>query len=529
LSASTRIRRFLDKHRSAVLAFGYFLFITLLRKSPYWSHGITLTWPMGVALALLPLLPGIAKRRLDWLFAGYIIALFTPYQTGVASASMLLIAVLVSRHFKELPSAIRPRGALFPLALYLLYLCAQWVAGYGVEHTPFSIAASVLITIATPVAVLLLCWRLAQQEEVEHWLDLAVSIIVAEALVIVLLPLCIGKPVLLASVVNGMLKPVYTVLGIAHTFPWYDPDWNQGSISIVNYSTVVMTLGAMHCFARLLRTRRMLDAAVLALLVFAAFMGENAMAVGAAGAAFATTLLIAAALRFTGTARSARGANIRTALVLALIVAGLWGFLQLTYLGHGAFAGTQKGRYYETVGARMSERPLRLFFGYGAGAYGSRVAYTRMGEDPYQISTQLQRVYHIGPRDTLFAASDYAHDFREAGMQRADWIGSSQGSMVSGLIAGLFENGAIGMLLLLLLLWPGLRVGVGAISEGLTADAAVAWIAIYGPVFLLCLSVFFNYNEIPTAAAILLLPIGLFCMRSSLLCARGVETREVGQ
>jgi hypothetical protein len=330
---------------------------------------------------------------------------------------------------------------------------------------------------------------------------------VAEAIVIVLLPLCIGKPVLLAAAVNGILKPIYTVLGIAHTFPWYDPDWNQGSISIVNYSTVVMTLGAAHFFVRLLRTRHMLDATAMVLLIFAAFMGENAMAVGAAGGAFGITTLIAVAMRFTGAIRSARGANARTAMVLALIVAGLWGFLQLTYLGHGAFSRTQKGRFYETVGSRMSERPWRMFFGYGMGAYGSRVAYALLGEDPYEISTQLQRGYGIATRDSSFAVSDYALDFHRAASQDAEWVGSSQGLMVSGLVSVFVENGGAGVFILLLIAWPMLHRIAAGNSAGSRFDGDLA---VFGIAFLILLSVFFNYNEIPTATAVLLIPA---CLR----------------
>ena len=458
---------------------------------------------MGVVLALLPLLPGIATRRVDWLFAGYVTALFTPFQTGVASASVVVIVVLVARQHKALIAAVRTPGTMFFLVAYLIFLCAQWAAGYGVLHTPFSIGASVFMTVATPVAVLLLGWRLAREERSERWMDLAASIIVAEALVIVLLPLCIGKPVLLAAAVNGILKPVYTVLGVSHTFPWYDPDWNQGSISIVNYSTVVMTLGAMHFFVRVLRMRRAFDAVAMVLLIFAAFMGENAMAVGAAGAAFAITLVIGAALRFISAMPATRNENIRTAVLLLLMITGVWGFLKITYLGNGVFAGTQKGRFYETVGSRMSERPLRMLLGYGAGAYGSRIAYARLGADPYEISTQLKRVYGIAILDTTFASSDYARDFRMAASKDAEWVGSSQGLMVSGLVSIAVENGGAGVLLLLLLSWPMLR----RITTGtITASLFDRDLAVFGIAFLILLSVFFNYNEIPTATAVLLFP-----------------------
>lgn len=462
---------------------------------------------MGVVLALLLLLPGIAKRRVDWLFAGYVTALFTPFQTGVASASVVMIVALVVRQRSVLLAALRPPGTIFFLAVYLLFLCVQWAAGFGALHSPFSIVASVFMTLATPVAVILLSWRLAREDRAERWMDLAASIVLAEALVIVLLPLCIGKPVLLAAAVNGILKPTYTMLGVAHTFPWYDPDWNQGSISIVNYSTVVMTLGAAHFFVRLLRTRRVVDAVGMALLIFAAFMGENAMAVGAAGGAFGITLAVRAALRFPAEPRGVRAANVRTAMVLALIVAGLWGFLNLTYLGKGAFSRTQKGRFYETVGSRMSERPWRMFLGYGMGGYGSRIAYARLGEDPYEISTQLRRVYGISLRDSSFASSDYAGDFQCAASQDAEWVGSSQGLMVSGLVSIFVENGGAGMAILMLIAWPLLRRVTAGNSAGLRFDGDLA---VFGIAFLMLLSVFFNYNEIPTTMAILLFPA---CLR----------------
>ncbi|MBL0174120.1 MAG: hypothetical protein IPP94_02460 [Ignavibacteria bacterium] len=468
----------------------------------------------GLLLALLPLLPGIVKGRTDWLFAGYIMSLFTPFQSGVIAASLLVGAVLLLRHGRVLRGSLRPPGTLFFLALYLLFLCAQWVAGYGTLHTPLSIGSSLLFIVATPVAVLLLARAAAKEGPASRWMDLAASIIVAEALVIVLLPLLIGKPALLGAVVNGVLKPVYTVLGVSHTFPWYDPDWNQGSITIVNYSAVVMTLGAAHVFARFVRRRTLRDALAFVLLVFAAFMGENAMAMGAAAAACAVTAVGALLFRVTrGAWRGAGKRHARAALLTVLIATGLWGFLEVTYLGDGRFAKTQKGRYYGLAYQQLTERPARLCFGYGAGAYGSRVANGRLAGDPYLIRQQLAAVYGLPLSDTAFAVSDFSTDFSAASRHPAEWIGASQGLMMSGLIATVFENGLLGLLLLLAILWPALRAS-GALLGAMHADAwRSAAVAIFALSFLACLSVFYNYNEIPTIVAILLLPVFLPILR----------------
>jgi hypothetical protein len=492
----------LRPYRFELLAFLYFFVIALLRPSPYWHAGWEPTWIAGLALALLPMLPGLISGRGDALARGYLVTLFLPYQSAVEAMSCLIVAALLLRRGRRwLRMDTAPVSSHNPMlwaGVSLFMIVLQWAGLSGAPFQPIAAALAISTIVATPVALLLLARAVAEDGAVARTMRWFQALIVAEAAVIILYPLVIGHPTLLAPVINGFLKPLYTVFNRPWDFPWYDPDWNRGSLTIVNYSAVIMTMGTGHFFLRFLEERRVGYLLAAAVLLYATLLAENAMATGAAVGALVVSLLVLLLHRLT----RRWPAFPRAAAAGGLILCGLAAFLFATYLGPGKFAQTHKGLYYRRALTVAAEQPLRLATGHGLGNYGSRVASLRLANDPYSSRATQHAQYPVPiPVDSAWSMA-FTRDARVILAQNAEWLGSSQGMLTSGLIALVLENGAPGLFvigILSLLLLRALLTAPGRMSIHQK-------ISIFGFVFLLFLAVFYNYTEIPTIVAVCLFP-----------------------
>ena len=479
-------------------AFLYFLAIALSRESPYWPYGVTLTWQAGLVLALLPLLPGLATGRSAWLIRGMFVAALTPFQSGVLAAVVLGSGALAVRLFRDVRGGVVPnpipRRVLLAAAAYGLFVAAHVVLEWGSVHTWVSVGFSTSVQYLPVCAAVLTGF--AARSRVSETVNDMLRIFLAHAAVLFVYPFIVGHPQLLLSVVNGVLKPVYSVLGYAWTYPWYDPDWNPGSVSIVNYSGVLMTLAAFVTGARALHTRRRRDALFCLLFTLAAFLAENAMAVAATGGALVATLAAAAAYRAVAPRSRFLGWMGGAAATTAVLLL----FLFSTYLPGGRYETTHKGHYFAAQCANISERPGRFFFGHGPGAYGSRIAYLRIPADPYSTASILRGTYGTVFSSKSLPANEFTTDFQRLSQQPADWVSESQGLIISGLIAFAAENGLVGVLLLGLFF--GLFLVQSQRRDTITAlSGADTWAAVlprlFPPLLLLFLSVFYNYTEIP--------------------------------
>ena len=496
-------------------AYLYFLGIALLRSSPYWPHGFDLPVWSGILFAVLPLLPGLVLRKPVWIIYGYLVALFTPYQVGIGFATVLVLLSLAVAFRHTLLRRIRQRplrtNIFFWIGLYITLVATQWIMGFGSRHTFLSIAFSFYSILLTPLCLVLVSHASGMKGITANVFTLLFSLVCIQALVIVSYPLMIGHPEMLLAVVNGILKPAYTVLSVPTPYPWYNPDWNFGSLTIVNYAGIVMTMGTAYAVTALLRTGKLLYFAATLLVAFTMFLAENALAVGAAAGAFIAVLLSEALFRYM---IPIRGRLLAVARVLAMIIC-LGGFLMVTYVGPGKFADSQKGIYYLESMRTAFAQPLRGMFGYGLGGYGSRGAYTQLLGDSALIKERAAESHRILTNLGHVPAGDFHRDFSKVFFTHSAWPGTTQGLIQSGLVAIIMENGIVGTTLLLILLLLCLHALPSRGNQEAGSHVSEPIIALFGISFLLCLSVFYNYNEIPTIVALLCLPAFLAMSRPS--------------
>ncbi|MDH7516325.1 MAG: hypothetical protein QHI48_10700 [Bacteroidota bacterium] len=497
-----RVREFIFRYRLFIISFPFFLAIAFLRRSPYWQHGIDLPWQAGLSLAFLPLLPGIIAGQSRWLAVGLMAAVFTPFQSGVIGACLVGIAVIALFDRRAAGVWRSAKRILLPVALYFVFVVVRWVSEWGSVHTPLSMSYTAATQYVAPLAAFVTAWVLS--EETPHrGMDALSLLFLAEAAVLLFYPFGIGRPQLLASASNGLLKPVYTLLNLPWTFPWYDPDWNPGSLSIVNYTGIVMIAASVLCLSRWYVRRKWVDLAGWALTFILALTAENTIAAGTAVWAFLITMVL---LVVWALLPKRSPMFLRVSFGAAISAFGLVGLLFLVYLGNGRYAETQKGHFYRLAFRTVLERPNRLLFGYGAGAYGSRAALLRIPEDPYRARSFFQQTYGLDRVGEMFPPGDFGKDFAEVRSRPALWVNESQGLIYSGIVPILLENGLIGVLLILIAAYPILHaIAVFSASHGREGRAG-AFFALFCLLFLLCLSVFYNYMEIPTIVFLLSFP-----------------------
>jgi len=496
-------------HGLFLAAFGYFLSIALLRDTPYWPHGIQLTWQGGIVLAVLPLIPGILRRKTDWLLRGMLLSVLTPFQSGVMVACCVSCAVLITLNRRKIRTALLSfRGSRLMLAAaaaYGAFVLLHWTAAWGSVHTAYSAGYTAATQFVAPSAAFLaaLLW---DSDKPDDPLRAVYVVLLAQAATLAAYPLVIGKPMLLASIVNGFMKPMYTLLELPWTYPWFDPDWNPGSLSIVNYTGIVMIMTSVLALLRYISARRHTDALFFVCALCLAFMAENTIAAGAAVWAFGLALLLDLLLRLSTRLLSGRQ---RAGVAMAAGIAGIAALVSFVYLGHGRYAGTQKGHFYRQAFERLSESPLRALIGYGPGAYGSRAALLRLDSNVYTARDGYLWTYGWRNIEDKFPANDFVEDIKSINRLPAEWINASQGLIYSGIVPSVMENGLLGLALIFIAGWPAAL----SIAERMTRiDREILPLtgtAIFCALFLGCLAVFYNYNEIPTLSFLLLLPMFL--------------------
>jgi hypothetical protein len=502
-----RIRAFISGARAEILVFFYLLAVSLIRKSPFWPAGYDLPWQAGLVLALIPLIPALITRKIDHLAKGYIVTLFLPFQSAISMVSVVVIFAVAWRSLRQWirgdRGALRWNDSLVWIAAYLAFAAFHWIVQPTARHSLMSSGLAFLTIIATPTALVLLARATGEERKSEEIFRFLLTVILLEAFVLVLYPLITRNPVMLAAVINGFLKPIYAALDLPWTYPWVDPDWNPGSLTIPNYAAVISAVGAVYFLVRIPAEKHPRHMAAFLLLSFTAFMAENAMAIGAAAAAVAISAVIAAMLRILPARTTVKKACTYAA---GIAFSGLIVFLLLTYLGPGRFAETQKGHYYSRTLSMIAGRPLKALVGYGPGGYGSRVSFLRVKSDPYHIRLQFTRAYPIRIFSDSSARSDFAEDYEKILASPAEWKGESQGQIYSGLLALIMENGIIGLGLLAGLALPIFCSLFAYVRNARRHDMKYGITALFGICFLMSLAVFYNYTEIPTVFGVCAFP-----------------------
>jgi hypothetical protein len=505
------MRAFLYQYKRHGLLAGvvaYFLVIALLRESPYWSFGVFLPAWAGWLCALLPLLPGIIRRDASWLSRGFVVSLFTPFQSGIGAAALIVAVLLAWWNRRALLRGLRlqPMWGNLPVWCvgYLLFVVLQWIAG-AQRFTPESVVFSCYSVFFTPLCLLAIGAAMRRRDAAEALGAWLLNVILAQASVIVLYPFIVGRPDMLLAVVNGVLKPIYTVLNVPTPYPWFNPDWNFGSMTIVNYTGVVMTMGAVMVFIGMARSKSLRALPGFLLLIYTTFLAENALAIGAAGVAFVAAALAEIPRRWNARIRPSAMALLR----LTLIIAAPLLLLSLTYAGGGKYADTHKAMLYRESARTALRQPARGLFGYGLGAYGSRASYTQLLPDTSLQRANVAVLHCIVDRPGMSPQDDFHRDFARVFAHDAAWSGTTQGLLVSGLIGIVMENGLIGVAILMCMLFLALWIQARNDTLHPRPRHAEPFAAHFGIAFLLSLSVVYNYTEIPTVIAVLLFPAAL--------------------
>jgi hypothetical protein len=412
-------------------------------------------------------------------------------------------------HRSEIGTALRSfragRLMLAAAAAYGAFVLLHWAAAWGSVHTAHSAGYTAATQFVAPVAAFLaaVLWGSDKPDDALHTVYV---VLIAQAATLTAYPLVIGKPMLLASIVNGFMKPLYTLLELPWTYPWFDPDWNPGSLSIVNYTGIVMIMTSVLALLRYISFRRHTDALVFAFALCLAFVAENTIAAGAAVWALVLAVLLILLLRLSERFLSGRQ---RACVAMAAAVAGIAALVNFVYLGEGRYAGTQKGHFYRQAFERISESPVRALIGYGPGAYGSRAALLRLDSDVYTARDGYLWTYGWRNIADKFPENDFVEDIKSINRLPAEWINASQGLIYSGIVPSVLENGLLGLALIFMTAWPV----AFSIAERMTRidreTLPLTGTAIFCALFLGCLAVFYNYNEIPTLSFLLLLPMFL--------------------
>lgn len=476
------------------MVFLYLLAIAL-RRGTYGGED-ALSLGEIIAFTLLPLLAGWWSRDRVLLLGGLLVASMVPFQKTVALVYVLAVLGMLPR----LGSAcVRARLRVSPIfrawCAFLVYLLLLWLLRLGDTTDIWSLPAYFASALAIPTLYILLFQGLEwSREELLALRRMLLTLLSAQAAVVLLYPLLIGHASLYLAGFNGLFKGFNLFLGLGVSLPYADPDWNRGTL--VDAHQLGFLLAILFAWVLLSALQRrsfpLLLLAVALLYLFGVTETTHAVPslLVAASIAVALLLLSRFAVRMTTLTFTALLLGTLLPIVLAVMI----------YAGDTWFAHTNKALLYRNTLTYLYDNPLDALFGTGAGSFGSRVANKRLTDGLYKLEYPFPSV--IGAR----TAQEYETVLKQA---QKGIAGATAQVQVSGLVAQAAEFGLLGNLLLLFFLGTVFRERLRATNgDGVTEQTRNIALVMFTFVLIsgsLCFRQYLEYPQIMAFACLLLL------------------------
>jgi hypothetical protein len=416
----------------------YFLFVAVFRKYLYSGRMTSISYVVQCAVVFVPLCAGLYGRKLEWISASIIAAGMTP---GRFPILILFTIVPVAAIIQILRKRDLVRPELRAWALFGIFLFYLVILGV-IRHRQVDVqafAAFYFSGLSIPLSfVLLFAFFSWSKEKISAFAKLILVILLAQGTMVLLYPLIIGNSSLYIVGINGLLKGVDALFGLALYLPYKNPDGNCGSMVHAHYLGFAMIILAAWMFVYGMMKRNKLLILGSFGFAYAYGMTETAQALpGIATGIFVVTILFIPALSGY---RVINKSIIRLLTIsLLTVMPALIHYVVYESLPH--FKDTRKALFVRTAVEHAMQNPLDVLIGYGPGTFGSRAANIRLPLSYGRVTAGPK--YHMLSENVL---PQYAEVLSKcsSGIQ-----GYTAETEESGLVSLPFELGLIGTILLL--------------------------------------------------------------------------------